>query len=457
LLYFDGQRTIKIYARKGMNKKKIDRKGTKEITDKIDLYFSILQFGFSGLLEVTSPAVRALFTAKKTWKKLINIIGRFFLLPIKGIYYRFKYSDQVDYKKIIGKPCLLITSKNNKDVLSLIKQKNKEAVYLTYEAYVTDKEELVPLLHLSIWLRTYLYPWILWSFYKRYGSKAFTYMDYLFKGVGQYEASVQFLKKYRPQYIVFANDHTVFPRAFLMAAKTLNIPTIYIQHASVTPYFPPLDFDLNLLEGQATLDQYASNGPVSGESKFVGMPKFDPYTNCRNTSGKVKNIGVCSNMMDETKVVEAFLSFLSQALPEVTLTFRPHPADPTNFKIPKDIKRSTKEEPVFDFLQNQDLIIAGNTSIHLEAVLLNVVSIYYEYTPFKADIRDMYRYCKNELAYHALDFEQLLEVIKKEQTQKNTAIYKKAEYYNSVVGTEHEGKSGALAVQYINEFMNKNQ
>ncbi len=436
-----------------MNTKKIDQKNTKKNVRRIDIYFSILQFGFSGLLEVTSPAVRAIFTAKKTWKKLISIVGRFFILPIKGVYYRFKYSDQIDYKRIIGKPCLLIISKNNKDVLSLIKQKNKEAVYLAYEAYVTDKEEIVPLLHFSMWFRTYLYPWVLWRFYKRYGKKAFHYMDYIFKSIGQYEASVQFLKKYRPQYIVFSNDHSVFPRALLMAAKTLNIPTIYIQHASVTPYFPPLDFDLNLLEGQATLDQYISNGRVSGKVQFVGMPKFDPYINFRNTNKKVKCIGVCSNMMDETEVVEAFLVRLSQALPDLNITFRPHPADTTNFKLPKNVRQSTKEEAVFDFLQKQDLIIAGNTSVHLEAVLLNVVSVYYEYTPFKDAIRDMYRYCKNELAYQALNFEHLLDLIEKERNQKNTAIYKKAAYYNAIVGTAHEGRSGALAVQYINEYM----
>lgn len=437
-----------------MSQEKIDSKN--EVLKKIDIYFSILQFGFSGLLEVTSPAVRALFSGKTIWKKLINITGRFFLLPIKGIYYRFKYSDQVDYKRIIGNPCLLITSKNNKDVLSLIKQQHKEAVYVSYEGYVTEKEEIIPLLHVSIWLRLYLYPWILFGFYKRYGKKAFRYMDYIFKGVGQYEASVQFLKKFRPQYIVFANDHSIFPRAFLMAAKTLHIPTIYIQHASVTPYFPPLDFDLNLLEGQATLDQYAANGALGGEVKFVGMPKFDPYINCRNTNKKVTRIGVCSNMMDDTKVVEAFLKNLSEVLPELTITFRPHPADTTSFVLPKNVKHSTKEEPVFDFLQKQDLIIAGNTSIHLEAVLLNVVSVYYEYTPFKEDIRDMYRYCKNGLTPHALDFEYLLQLIEKEKKEKNTEIHKKAVYYNAVVGTEYEGKSGELAVQYINEFINKN-
>ncbi|WMX16022.1 hypothetical protein [Aureispira sp. CCB-E] len=424
-----------------------------KISPKIEVYISILKFGFSGLLEATTPNVRAIFTAKTIWKKWINIIGRFFLLPIKEIYYRFKYSKQISYTKIIGKPCLLITSENNRNTLNFIKQQEKEAVYLASEGYVSSKDDIVVLLHRVIWFRIYLYPWMLWHFYKYYGKQALSYMDYVFKGVGQYEACLQFLEKYKPRYIVWANDHSIFPRALLMAAKTLEIPTIYIQHASVTPYFPPLDFDLSLLEGQATLDQYQSNGRVNGLVKFVGMPKFDSYINCRNTKIRVQNIGVCSNKMDEQVVVETFLRELSNTFPTITITFRPHPADDTSFNIPNKVLRSTKEENAFDFLKKQDLIIAGNTSIHLEAVLLNVVSIYYEFIPFEEDIRDMYRYCKNGLASHALDYEHLLELIKKEIEAKDTEVYKKAAYYNAVLGTENEGKSGALAIQYINEFM----
>ena len=81
--------------------------------------------------------------------------------------------------------------------------------------------------------------------------------------------------------------------------KQLSIPTIYVQHASVTPYFPPLGFDLNLLEGQATFDQYSKNGPVPGEHKLVGMPKFDTFINFRNQSSSVQNVGICTNKMDQ--------------------------------------------------------------------------------------------------------------------------------------------------------------
>ena len=95
-------------------------------SSKIQAYLNILQFGFSGLLEVTAPAVRSSFTAPSTFKKIIRIATRFFVLPIKAIYYRFKYNSQRDYQRLSGAPCLLITSKNNKDVLERIKKERSK-------------------------------------------------------------------------------------------------------------------------------------------------------------------------------------------------------------------------------------------------------------------------------------------------------------------------------------------
>lgn len=436
-------------------KKESLNSGKKTSKTWIDNYFSILQFGFSGFPEVASLSVRKVFSAETFWKRIVNIIGRFFSLPFRGLYYKFKYRKHTNYDKLKGVPWLLITSKNNRDVLSLIKKEIPSAVYFTYEAVVSEKEDVVPLMHFRMWLYTYRFLIVFGHFKKKYGNRVWSHIDFLFKGVGQYEACLSFLKKNRPSYIIFSNDHNIFPRALLIAAKELSIPTIYIQHASITPYFPPLDFDLNLLEGQATLDQYRLNGLVSGTTQFIGMPKFDPYISYRNTNKKVTRIGVCSNKMDKTEVVEAFLKDLQKIFPTTMITFRPHPSDNTIFKLPKEVKLSTKEELAFEFLQKQDLVIAGNTSIHLEAVLLNVVAVYYEYAPYQAGISDMYLYCKNNLAEKAENKEALIKIIKAQTIEKDTDVHKKAIYYNAVVGTEHEGGSVQLAVEYINEFMKK--
>ncbi len=427
----------------------------KNYNDLSEVYFSILQFGFNGYLEITSKSVRNQFSASRAWQRLVNIIGRIIALPIRAVYYPFKFRKHLNYNTLQNKPWLLITSNNNRSVLKILKERIPESVYLTYEAAVSDSDDIVPLTHLRIWSRLYRFPFIYYQFKKKYGKKAWWYTDYVFKAVGQYEACRHFIQKHRPAYIVFANDHSIFPRAMLLAAKSLNVPTIYIQHASVTPYFPPLDFDLSLLEGQATLDRYAQNGEVKGEVRFIGMPKFDPYVSLRNTQTQVQRVGICCNKLDETADVEVLVAYLKSQLPQLTFTFRPHPADERNFSMPEGVLHSTKAEKAFDFLQQQDLIIAGNTSIHLEAVLLNVLSVYYEFSDYSADISDMYGYCKNGLTERADTREQLLQIIENQINNKEKDIFKKATYYNHTAGTAQEGSSSELAVQYIRQFVNK--
>ncbi len=427
---------------------------------RFNIYQSILHLGFSGYPEIAPVAVREMFSARKGWRRLLNIFGRLISLPIKAITYPFKYRQHRNYAALKNKPWLFVISKNNRDVLKMLKKRLPESVYLTYEPAITDKIDIAPLLYFRTWLNLYRFPLLWWQFYKTYGKKAWSHIDYLFKAVGQYEACRHFIKKHQPQYIVFANDHSPLPRAMLMAAKSLQVPTVYVQHASVTPFFPPLSYDLNLLEGQDTLDKYRQNGEITGEVRLIGMPKFDQYTNCRNTEKQVKRVGICCNKMDKVSDLDNLLNYLSKQLLDLQLTFRPHPADNREFHLPKDVSFSNgKKESVFDFLQQQDLIIAGNTSTHLEATLLNVVSLYYEFSDYGTEVSDMYGYHKNDLVAKADTQKELVQLILK-YAENKPEVYRKAKYYNALVGTENEGKSGDLAAQHIANLVtdkNKNQ
>jgi len=394
-----------------------------------------------------------MFSASSAWRRMLNIIGRILTLVPRGIYYYFKHRKHLNYNRLEGKAWLFVISKNNRDVLRVLKKNIPEAVYLTYETAVSEPDDIVSLLHVRTFLHLYRFPLVWWGLYKKYGKRAWSHADYIFKAIGQYEASRHFIKKYQPKYIVFANDHPPLPRAMMLAAKSLDVPTVYVQHASVTLYFPPLLFDLNLLEGQDTLNKYQENGEVQGEVRFIGMPKFDAYTHCRNTNTRVKNIGICCNKMDEVEALNTLMAFLAERLPDVQISFRPHPTDVREFRLPVGVLRSNAtEEPIFEFLQKQDLIIAGNTSTHLEAVLLNVVSIYYEFSPYPPEVSDMYGYYKNGLVEKANTPEHLIQLIEK-QVNKKENVVQKAQPYNSVIGTAYEGKSGELAVKYIDEFM----
>jgi hypothetical protein len=420
--------------------------------DIVAIYLSILHLGFSGVIKKL-PAVRSTFSAPQRWKRLLNIIGRFFILIVRDPFLKKKFSKNRNYETLRGKPWLFIISENNRNTLSSLKEKIKGAVYVTDVSECKKKDDIVLLLDLRIWLYLYKFPYILWHCYKVYNKEALSYIDYVFKAVGHYEACLWFLKKYRPAYIVFSNDHVILPKALLLAAKSLKIPTVYIQHASVSSYFPPLDFDLNLLEGQATVDIYKAIGPIKGKTHLIGMPKFDSYINCRNQAEKVTRMGVCYGLLDEQGDIERLLFYLKEELPEITFSFRPHPIDNRDFILPEGVCLSTKEETIFEFLQKQDLIIAGNTSTHLEAVLLNVTSIYYAYSAIQNLMDDYYGYYKNNLVKKANSKEELVALIQEQAQKKDKDIYQKAVYYNALVGTENEGKSSALAIQYIDELI----
>ena len=54
---------------------------------------------------------------------------------------------------------------------------------------------------------------------------------------------------------------------------------------------------------------------------------------------------------------------------------------------------------------------------------------------------------------HATDMEHLKQILQKNCTSKELDIYKRAQYYNATIDTDHEGKSADLVVQFIDDFI----
>ncbi len=420
-----------------------------------EIYEQILYMGFAGYLEVAAPEVRKIFTASSSFGKIIKIIIRPFALLFKAITHFFISFGKSNSATLRDQLVLFSLSKNNRDSLRFVKAQKPSAIFLVTKNEWKEKNDVLWKYEMITFLNLWRFPFLCYHFYKKYGTKVFAYADYLFRATGLFEASLFLLKRNRPKAMVFSNDHSPRARALLLAAKELGIPTVYIQHASVHRFFPPLIFDLNLLEGQDTKDKYLAIGPITGKVEFVGMQKFDAYIDKRNTATQVKRIGICTNRMDEPKAVAQFVDALVDRFPKLQFTLRPHPADDRMFPIKRKVQRSNgKEETAFEFLLNQDLIIAGNTSIHLEATLMNLVSLYYEYTPQEKTLSDIYGYCKNGLTTHYPTIESLSKQIEKE-AQNKTNVVGNATYYNALAGTKDEGKSTILAMEYITGFLEK--
>ncbi|MGB0897271.1 MAG: hypothetical protein ACPGRW_08115 [Flavobacteriaceae bacterium] len=364
------------------------------------------------------------------------------------------FKTKAEAKIVSQKVWLMIGSKNNRDSLEFIHHNLTDAVFLATNAQSAQLNHYPELCLQNRLCYLHKFPLNFIQLYKKLKHRSWSYINILFKTNGMYEVALQALTLYRPKALIFANDHNPLMRAFLLATKQKGIPTIYIQHAAVSEYFPPLSFDLSLLEGQDTLEKYKKCGPITGKVAFIGMPKFDDYVFLRNNQQQVNRIAVCANLFDRKDLVEQLVNQLIQQFPQLQISFRPHPRDVRSFSFrhPPILSDPTQEN-IFDFLKNQDLIIAANTSTHLEATLLNIKSIYYKLFGNENKIKeDYYGFVAQNMIEKVNDFETLSKVINQNRIQKEN-VYQKASYYNAVIDTPYEGKSQELAIKYIKELL----
>lgn len=390
----------------------------------------------------TNPVMRLLKIAGYT---VVRLIGNIFQSPEKP-------------ERLQGKIWLYVVSQNNYDSLKFVADSLPEAVMVAGQNKEIGKyNEQVERISLKSKIFYYFkFLPLLVNFYSQNRESTVRFFDILYDAVGFYEIYLNKLRKFNPNCIIFANDHTPDARAMLLAAKTLGIKTVYIQHASVSKIFPPLQFDLNLLEGEDSLEKYNAYGPVFGKVELIGMPKADAYTKYRNKNSDIKTIGIGANLMDLTEEIREVLIGLIQAFPNIKFILRPHPRDKRNFNFINQLGSQVsisdgRQVPTFEFLQQIDLLIAGNSGIHLEAVLLNVWSIYYNFNP-KENFQDYYGYVANGLSDPAPSLKSLCEKINQNLHHKPD-VFPRAKYYNATINTEWDGRSSELAIKHIKSIL----
>nr|MDA3831820.1 hypothetical protein [Spirochaetales bacterium] len=147
-----------------------------------------------------------------------------------------------------------------------------------------------PSIYAAAWVSLFFFPIYLWKCLRAsaYEKRSLSYaLDQVLLSYGYYYLSCFWLKKYKPRLVVFANDHSFHPRTFRAASLDVNVKTLYIQHASVTANFPPLDFDYACLDGKDSLEQYRQAGSIQSTVFLIGMAKSSDLKGFQNRSRQV--------------------------------------------------------------------------------------------------------------------------------------------------------------------------
>lgn len=335
--------------------------------------------------------------------------------------------------------------------------KNLKSSYLIRDRDIVQTDYLFPLFW--AYLFSFLcFPLLLYRLFtapdKKIVAHSFRHgLDRLLLTYGYYIAGRIWLFRNRVGSLVVASDNDMYFRVLTKAARDENIPTIYIQHASVTKWFPSLSFDYALLEGHDSLGVYSHIGSSDTTVYLVGMPKFDRYLDKVNTNRRVNRIGICANMLDSLKRVDALCLYLTENFDAVEVFLRPHPREERmlewrNLCIQRGINISEpREEEAFSFLTRVDMIIAGNSSIHLEAALLNIYPLMFNFSDDST--YQAYSYVERGLCEHVMDMKSLharLEVL----INSKPDVRHRAKEYCATVDTPYDGHSSQLTSELVN-------
>lgn len=267
-----------------------------------------------------------------------------------------------------------------------------------------------------------------------------------------------------PRLILMSNDHNAPQRCLLALAKVKGIQTAYMQHASVSRLFPALAFDYNLLDGVMALKnyiecdsnkrkhvqlEYSRHIFLSGQKKSIH----------RNRSVKMSDVGYAIKAVDDIQKVMEVVAAITRVGYAVHLRW--HPA--TNFSKVNEIREVCAVLPfvklsdplidsVGDFLSRIGILVAANSSIHLEAAVVGVMPIHYENNP--KNTWDYYGYIKNGISIPAHDTSELVRLICEIESGCRKQNLSAIQAYSATFGTEWEGREGELAADIIKNLLN---
>jgi hypothetical protein len=277
---------------------------------------------------------------------------------------------------------------------------------------------------------------------------------------GYYVFFKNMFKNNRPKAIVVSNDHLCDIRIIIHFCNIYKVPSFYVQHASVSYVFPKLNMDYALLEGEEARKTYITAGSDPRKIYLIGMVKADPWIKKINTRNAIGTIGFAINSTENEALLVQEINSLIAEFPDKKIILRPHPQQYTYqmkerlSAILKNINRTSlfyisdpRTENAFEFILQLDVLISGNSSIHLEAVLLNVLSVFYDNTGVYSD---PYGYLKNDLTKKAGSIKEIIQIINLFQSRR-PFVRDKAKLYIDTVNTLNEGRSAILAAEIIRE------
>lgn len=288
--------------------------------------------------------------------------------------------------------------------------------------------------------------------FNKYQLRSLSYaIDLYALAYGYYFIALRFFRRVKPKILLISNDHVCICRAFFRAASNSGVKTAYIQHASITSRFPPLEFDLAMLEGMDALEKYRVASVRSEKeltSKIVLVGSDSIFMKSARSFEKEFDLGICISTHDKRTLVLSTIDKLRDEFPKLKVALRVHPGDVEGCrfytKTCGGVGISWREESSLDFISSCKKIISTPSNIVLEAAANGVPVGMYDFS--SGDIGDHYGFVEKGVAKGLSDFSDIRNYVTNmnDECSESSASYFYENLKLDYVGTVYENQIMAL-------------
>ena len=202
------------------------------------------------------------------------------------------------------------------------------------------------------------------------------------RAIACYARASTMLRTRRWGAVVVSSDTNPEEIGFAAAARACGVPSVFIAHGYPSPFGPPLDFSLSMLEGEAALEARRTKGAVKGEVVLLGLEGESVPLDPGRLERAAPVIGVFGpKVVDWTKLAET-IDVCRKRFGAREVVVRWHPnmfGAPRLAHVMADRSRITetsREDRLLTVLSRCDWVIADlNSNVHLEALKLGAPSI----------------------------------------------------------------------------------
>jgi len=164
------------------------------------------------------------------------------------------------------------------------------------------------------------------------------------------------------RYALIFTDGNPHGLALLHAAKRNQVSTAFISHGEPAAPVYPLKVEMAYLKGPMSLQLYLESGGQIAKPLFQGeQERWHPIRATPNAP--IRKVGIFLSKSSSREGVDRACREISAEIGAVTFLLRGHPNWESSGRLEDDVAQC-------------DLIFAGNSTVHLEILLLGCASIY---------------------------------------------------------------------------------